>query len=122
MDHLSDQVGTDPSQITHPRLTRLHRLAMELTKGPVDKFTMIQRLEINLRTFYRDLIALEELGLNVVRSRAGFSLLQPIDEVEKRLPFPTPNLNLSEARTLAASSLPIAGRIEERLRKLSKSS
>lgn len=122
MEEPSNSLNHDPSLMTHQRLTRLHRLAFELTKGPVDKSKLIEKLEINLRTFYRDLIALEELGLNVVRSRAGFGLTQPLDEVEKMLPFPAPILNLAEARVLAASGLPIAGRIEDKLSKIVKTS
>lgn len=122
MEH-SESAGSDTNtQMTNRRMTRLHRLAYELVHGPIDKSVLVERLEINLRTFYRDLISLEELGLNVVRSRSGFSLIQPIDEVEKRLPFPPPSLNLAEARSLAATTLPIAGRIEEKLIKLTGSS
>lgn len=103
------------SMLSLERLSRLHQLAMTLIQGPVDKNTLIMKLNVGLRTFYRDIISLEEFGLCVVRSRKGYALAASTDEIEKQLPFPDPGLNFAEARALASDHHPAAQRIAAQL-------
>ena len=95
------------------RLARLHRLAFELVHGPVDKTTILDKLTIGVRTFYRDLDTLSEFGMPAIRTRSGYQLIAPESEIEEKLPFPDPCLNFSEARQLATSNDPSARPIAE---------
>lgn len=99
--------------MTSERLTRLHRLALELVHGPVNKTSILEKLTIGDRTFYRDLETLTEFGMPAVRTRSGYLLTAPESEIEQKLPFPDPHLNFAEARKLANSNDPSARPIAE---------
>ena len=105
------RTGTYP--MTSERLARLHRLALELVHGPVDKTTILDKLTIGVRTFYRDLETLSEFGMPAIRTRSGYQLMAPESEIEEKLPFPDPHLNFAEARQLATSNDPSARPIAE---------
>jgi len=108
----------DKNAMSFERIGRLHRLALILAGGPVDKVRIMQKLDITVRTFYRDLITLEEVGLQVLKTRAGYLVTATQEEIEQKLPFPVPILNISEARALAEGSSPAAKRIEQQLFKI----
>ena len=95
------------------RLSRLHRLASELVHGPVSKTTILEKLTIGVRTFYRDLETLNALGMPAIRTRSGYQLMVSESEIELKLPFPDPCLNFFEARQLAISNDPSARPIAE---------
>lgn len=95
------------------RLSRLHRLASVLANGPVDKASLLQRLSIGVRTFYRDLETLSSFGMPAIRTPAGYQLTVAESEIEQKLPFPDPLLNFAEARQLAVSQEPAARPIAE---------
>lgn len=95
------------------RLSRLHRLASVLANGPVDKASLLERLSIGVRTFYRDLETLSSFGMPAIRTPAGYQLTVAESEIEQKLPFPDPLLNFAEARQLAVSQEPAARPIAE---------
>jgi hypothetical protein len=57
-----DGLHKDKNAMSFERIGRLHRLAILLSGGPVDKIRIMQKLDITIRTFYRDLITLECIG------------------------------------------------------------
>jgi len=97
------------------RLSRLHKLATMMLVGPVKKEKLLEKLGVGLRTFYRDLLSLEEFGLSVIRHDDGYQLAATEDELERQLPFPAPKLNFAEARQLALIHNPVAERIAAQL-------
>jgi len=54
----------------------------------------------------------------VLKTRTGYLVSASRDEIEQKLPFPGPILNISEARALAEGSSPAAKRIEQQLYKI----
>ena len=113
-----DGLHKDKNAMSFERIGRLHRLAILLSGGPVDKIRIMQKLDITIRTFYLDLITLEEVGLQVLKTRAGYLVTASQEEIEQKLPFPIPILNISEARSLAEGTSPAAKRIEQQLYKI----
>lgn len=99
--------------LTLERLSRLYRMSHVLARGPVDKTTILERLGVGPRTFYRDLITLESFGMPSIRTENGYCLTISSDEIEEKLPFPDPKLNFADARKLANSQNPAARRIAE---------
>ena len=58
------------------------------------------------------------MGLQVLKTRAGYLVTASQEEIEQKLPFPIPILNISEARSLAEGTSPAAKRIEQQLYKI----
>jgi len=100
------------------RLSRLHRLAHRLSHGPVDKSALMSALDVGPRTLYRDLDTLRKFGMGPIRTRQGFTLCVPAEEIEQRLPFPDPKLNFADARQLARIEHPAAQRIVEQFARI----
>jgi predicted DNA-binding transcriptional regulator YafY len=107
--------NSNSAPLSLQRLARLHKLATMLIHGPVEKEKAMAHLDVGLRTFYRDLISLEEFSLPVVRHRSSYHLEATMDDIERHLPFPDPRLNFAEARQLALIHNPVAERIAAQL-------
>lgn len=112
---MNQRSNSNSATLSLERLARLHKLATMLIHGPVEKETILTKFGFGLRTFYRDLISLEEFGLSVVRTRSRYHLAATTDDIERQLPFPDPKLNFAEARQLAMIHNPAAQRIAAQL-------
>ena len=83
------------------RANRLYRLIQLLDSGPKTRAGILQRLRIDIRTFYRDLEMLRECEIVIVLARRKYSLAERAASLIPRLPFPDPSLTLGEAKLLA---------------------
>jgi hypothetical protein len=83
------------------RANRLYRLLRLLDSGPKTRAVVLQRLQIDIRTFYRDLELLRECEIVIKLDKRKYSLVEPASTLIPRLPFPDPNLTLGEAKLLA---------------------
>jgi predicted DNA-binding transcriptional regulator YafY len=83
------------------RGNRLYRLLQLLDSGPKTRAGILQRLRIDIRTFYRDLEMLRECGIVIELAKRKYSLLERAAGLIPKLPFPDPNLTLGEAQVLA---------------------
>src|SRR5262249_10150045 len=87
--------------VTHERAKRLYRLLHLLATGPQTRATLMKRLQLDVRGFYRDLELLRSSGIELPLSQRRYTLAMKVDDAIARLPFPDPRLTLAEAIQLA---------------------
>lgn len=83
------------------RAARLFRLLQMLGKGPKTRAMLLQRLRIDIRTFYRDLELLRQCGVVIELSGRKYSLSGNLNQALDLLPLPDPGLTLGEAKQLS---------------------
>jgi hypothetical protein len=108
------------AKVTLDRAARLYRLLVMLGKGPQTRATMIRRLRLGMRGYYRDLVILRDVGIIVELSNGKYHLVEEPSVALERLPFPDPSLNLGEARQLAKGRSRAHKKIREQLEKIEK--
>jgi predicted DNA-binding transcriptional regulator YafY len=103
--------------ITTARAARLYRLLALLGEKPQTRAVLTRRLKLGLRGFYRDLVALRNIGIRVDLIKGRYVLEGGTADAQGRLPFPDPGLTLGEAQQLArgrtAAHRKLKGQIEE---------
>jgi predicted DNA-binding transcriptional regulator YafY len=87
--------------ITADRSARLFRIIAVLRAGPKSRDELLPLLAVDLRSFYRDLEKLRELGIRFTLRNHQYRLTTSFDAAISRLPFPDPQMNLREAIQLA---------------------
>ena len=92
---------TAVTAVTAERAQRLHRLLRLLGHGPQARTSLLRKLRLGVRGFYRDLETLRVVGTEVKLADGKYRLLDTLEAALDRLPFPDPNLTLGEARMLA---------------------
>ncbi|MCS6852958.1 MAG: hypothetical protein NZ700_17510 [Gemmataceae bacterium] len=97
----SVRVEVSHSAITAERAARLYRLVKLLADGPMTRDSILRKLRLNVRTFYRDLGCLRAAGIHLTCHDRRYGLPGPVNNIILRLPFPDPNLSVGEAMTLA---------------------
>ncbi len=102
--------------ITLGRAARLHRLVTMLASGPSDRDSLLERLTIGLRTFYRELDLLKRCSIKVRRDGKAYQLTVTVADAEGRLPFPDPQLSFAEMAELAGHPGEAARRLAEILK------
>ncbi len=89
--------------VTPDRARRLFRLLKMLASSAQSRTALAKKLRLNVRTFYRDLILLEEMGIRIDQKDGTYQLHGALAVALERLPFPDSALTLGEARQLARS-------------------
>jgi hypothetical protein len=87
--------------VTANRAARLCRLLALLAKGPQTRAALTRGLKVGVRDFYRDLVVVQQVGIDVALRQGRYTLNEPLAPAVERLPFPDPGLTLGEARQLA---------------------
>ena len=82
------------------RSARLCRLVSLVAGKGASRALLLRRLRLDVRTFYRALEALREVGVVVELKEGKYVLAGDADAAVDRLPFPDPQLSLGEARQL----------------------
>jgi len=95
------QTPTLARTITAPRAARLYRLLSLMDGTHRARATLLKRLKVDLRGFYRDLELLRSLGVAVESDGERYLLTGTLDDALKTLPFPDPGLSLRDALQLA---------------------
>lgn len=90
-----------PKAVTAERAARLHRLLRLLAVEPLTRETLMRRLRLDVRGFYRDLKFLRSFDIALPLRNRRYSLTEDVKKVVSRLPFPDPHLTLAEAVQLA---------------------
>jgi hypothetical protein len=106
--------------VTAERAQRLYRLLRLLGQGPQARPTLLRKLRLPLRGFYRDLETLRAVGIAVKLNAGKYHLHEPLDAALDRLPFPDPNLTLGEARLLAQGRSVVHRKIRTLLEMIAK--
>ena len=102
--------------VTLERATRLYRLVEFLADGPRTRKALLQRLKIDIRTFYRDLELLRDCRIGIALAKRKYTLETEPKAARLALPFPDPGLTLGEAQELAKGR----GKVQAKLRDLLK--
>src|SRR5689334_22112459 len=87
--------------LTVERAARLCRLLRLVGGRKQTRATLLQRLKLDVRGFYRDVKLLREVGIVVELHKGKYVLEGDAEEAVERLPFPDPHLTLGEAKQLA---------------------
>ena len=87
--------------VTAERAARLYRLLKLLAGGPQTRGTLIRRLRLDIRGFYRDLVLLRDSGIDLTLANRRYGLAEDVGKAIARLPFPDPRLSLAEAVQLS---------------------
>jgi len=106
------------AKVTLERAARLYRLLKMLGKGPQTRSTLVRRLRLGIRGFYRDLEILRLVDITVELEGGKYYLREDLAIALERLPFPDPNLNLGEARQLAKGRAAAHKKIRSQLEKI----
>jgi hypothetical protein len=99
--------------ITLGRASRLHHLVSLLSQGIAERDILLKRLEMGIRTFYRELEMLKRCGVKVRRDGKTYGLKTSLKEAEGLLPFPDPQLSFAEVADLSKLTGAVAGRLAE---------
>ena len=98
------------------RAARLHRLVKILTQEALARDEVLGRLNLGLRTFYRELELLRRCGIKIRLEKRQYVLISTPEEAEGKLPFPDPQLSFAEMKELSQGEGPAARRLAELLR------
>ena len=102
--------------LTSPRAARLYRLLTLLGSGPQTRASLLRRLKIDVRGFYRDVEVLRTLGITVTAGDdAKYALAGELDGALAKLPFPDPGLNVRDALQLANGSTSAHRKLKQRV-------
>jgi hypothetical protein len=107
--------------VTAERAARLFRLLTLLGAGPQARATLVRRLHLDIRGFYRDLVLLRSAKIDVPLKNQRYALEDPVKEAIARLPFPDPHLTLGEAKELAKGRSPAHRKLRSQLNRIVRS-
>jgi hypothetical protein len=93
-------VPMDRHAVSMARAGRLYRLVLALGDGPQTRATLLKRLKVGVRTFFRDVELLRGVGIAAESSEDGYGLGQPVEEALQLLPFPNPDLTFGDVMLL----------------------
>jgi predicted DNA-binding transcriptional regulator YafY len=101
--------------VSAERAERLYRLLQLLGTGPQSRASLIRRLRLDLRGFYRDLKLLRAAGIAVGLRNRRYTLEELVTAATSRLPFPDPHLSLGEATQLAKGRTAAHRKLKEQI-------
>ncbi|ADV62190.1 hypothetical protein Isop_1606 [Isosphaera pallida ATCC 43644] len=104
--------------ISMNRAARLHRLVKILSREALARDEVLERLNLGLRTFYRELELLRRCGIKIRLEKRRYMLTSTPEEAEGKLPFPDPQLSFAEMNELAQGEGPAARRLAQLLREV----
>jgi hypothetical protein len=108
--------------VTADRAARLYRLLKLLGTGAQTRTSLVRRLRLDVRGFYRDLELLRAAGIAVPLANRRYGLKEPVDAATARLPFPDPHLVLGEAIQLAKGHGPAHRKLKGQVQRIIKGS
>jgi predicted DNA-binding transcriptional regulator YafY len=103
--------------LTAERIVRLYQL-LRLLDAPQKRETLIRRLRIDVRGFYRDLESLRSVGVAVTLEGGRYRLDEEMAHALSRLPFPDPQLTCGEAETLAKGRSAVHRKLRAQIERL----
>jgi hypothetical protein len=109
-----------PASVSLERASRLYRLVELIGDGPRTRAMILNKLKIDIRTFYRDLELLRENKIEISLDRRKYSLLIPEKIAVSLLPFPDPGLSLGDAQVLAKGRTKIHKKLRDLLKQIVK--
>ena len=92
----SEEAGT----LSPDRAGRLYRFLNAAAEKPQPRAALVKTLRIGLRTLYRDIELLRELGIALQTGDLGYELKQTLDDALALIPFPNPKLTFADVLQL----------------------
>lgn len=92
--------GRQPG-VTLERAVRLCRLIRLISPRGQTRATLLKRLKLDVRAFYRDLESLAKIGITVELNAGKYTLKGKAEEAFLMMPFPDPQLSVGEAIQLS---------------------
>jgi predicted DNA-binding transcriptional regulator YafY len=92
--------ATPTSGISLERAVRLNKLITLLDGATRNRDVLLKKLGLDVRSFYRDIAYLRELGIEVEAEDAKYKLETKVDVARSKLPLPDPGLTVEEAKQL----------------------
>jgi predicted DNA-binding transcriptional regulator YafY len=108
-----------PAVISRSRAMRLYRMLRLLEQGSISRASLLRKLSVGMRTFYRDLEMLRQWSIPIVAEGHKYSLSGSEPWLE-RLPFPDPELTFAEAMILAKGKTPAGQKLHSIIEELTK--
>jgi len=97
----SQPAAPTQASVSIERAARLYRLVELIGAVPRTRLSILKKLKVDIRTFYRDLELLRENNIEVSVERRKYLLRLSTKAAILMLPFPDPGLTLGEAQLLA---------------------
>lgn len=107
---------TESQNVTADRVARLYRLVAMLAPRPVARATLLRRLRMNQRSFYRDIELLRRREIPVNAADGRYRLGLTLEQALACLPFPDPGLTLGQAMALARGRSAVHKVLQARVR------
>src|SRR5262249_49899842 len=106
--------------VTFDRAARLCRLLRILGAGAETRQSLIRRLKLDVRGFYRDLELLRRAGIAVPLSPGRYRLQKPLGVVLPLVPCPDPGLTLGEVMELAQGKTKTHTKLRKQIARVTK--
>ena len=100
------------ASISRDRAARLFTLLKILEVEPANRRTLLKKLKVGMRTFYRDLDILRQWGIHVELDGRKYVLVAGGSPWIELLPFPDPELSFADAISLATAKSTGAKKIQ----------
>jgi predicted DNA-binding transcriptional regulator YafY len=91
---------SESSSVTPERASRLAKFVKLIAKTPRSRSVLLDKLDIDLRGFYRDVKTLRALRVGVSNRGDQYQLDEDLDDARGKLPCPDPQLTLAELKQL----------------------
>lgn len=106
--------------MTPSRASRIYKMVKLLTKGEVARTTLLSRLRVGVRTFYRDVNYLRASGVTLKAWNEKYVIEDKLRDILGKLAFPDPRLSFPEAMELAKGRGPGAKKVRALLDKVTR--
>jgi predicted DNA-binding transcriptional regulator YafY len=116
----SEQHDATPT-LTSARVARLYKMLNLLEGSTRARATLLKRLDLDLRSFYRDVESLRDLGIKVEVNADKYTLGMTITEALALLPFPDPGLSFADVLQLSKEcAAPLQKKLRSKLLEVTK--
>lgn len=115
---MTSRTTDDKHPITRERAARVCKMLTMLSDGPQRRDTLIRKLKLNERGFYRELELLRSRGITVDPAGSKYHLLDDLDSAIAKLPLPDLKLNIREALTLAKGPTSVHRKLQSHLNQI----
>jgi hypothetical protein len=112
--------GSEQTAVTVERASRLYRLLQLLAAAASNRATLMRRLKLDVRGFYRDLELLRASGIVIEVQARRYRLITALRDALIRLPLPDPRLTIGEAWILARGRSPAHRKLRDHLGRISE--
>jgi predicted DNA-binding transcriptional regulator YafY len=101
--------------IASHRASRLYKLVTLIGEKAKTRETLLRKLKIDVRCFYRDLEFLRLLGIAIATTAGEYHLGGSLEDALGRIPFPDPCFSVRDAIQLVNGSAAVKKKLKKKL-------